>query len=379
MTTQTLSPQFATITEQLENLGRQFEARATEFDQGCQFVSQNYADLREARFFSLAIPKEFGGAGLAYAQVCQVTRQLARHCGSTALAYAMHSHPVALNVFKALKGDARSQATLEKIAGNELIIAGTGANDWLSSNGSAVAVEGGFIVNAHKRFVSGGPGAQVLVSSVNFEGDSGKEVLHFSLPFSTEGIQIQNNWRTLGMRGTGSNDVILENVFLPETAVVARRPAGVWHPIWDTILPIALPLITSAYMGMAEAAYQLALEASAGRSELAGLVGEMHNQLTTAQMAVDDLILRNGDYQFTPSANNTEAVLCRKTIANKAILKVVDLAATLVGGSGFFQGHPMERIVRDVRAMQFHPLPEHKQQVFSGRVLLGIDPVCEII
>lgn len=365
--------------QQLAELCADFAARAAEIDRQGIFVQDNYEDLKQARFFSMGIPAEFGGGGLHYDELCQVVRRLAHACGSTALAFAMHSHPVALNVFKARKGDPKSQATLQKIASNELIIAGTGANDWLQSNGTAKAVEGGYIINAHKRFVSGGPGAQVLVSSVNHESEQGREVLHFSLPFSTQGIQIQNNWHTLGMRGTGSNDVILQDVFLPDSAIVARRPAGEWHVIWDTILPIAMPLICSAYVGMAEAAHELALKASAGKPALAGLVGQMNNQLTLAQLALKDLIQRQNNYQFLPSQPNTDAVLTRKTLIYQGVQQTVELASTLVGGSSFFQGHALERIVRDIRAMHFHPLPEHKQTAFSGRVLLGLDPVCELL
>lgn len=356
-----------------------FAKRASCVDQEEIFVQDNYQELKQARFFSLGIPTEYGGGGLRYEEMGQVIRRLAQACGSTALAFAMHSHPVALNVFKAKKGDAKAQATLQKIAANELIIAGTGANDWLASNGTAIAVEGGYVINAHKRFVSGGPGAQVLVSSVNCETAQGQEVLHFSLPFSTPGIHIQSNWHTLGMRGTGSHDVLLENVFLPDTAIVARRPAGQWHGIWDTILPIAMPLICSAYVGMAEAAHELALEASAGKPALASLVGQMNNHLTIARMALDDLIARQNEYGFVPNQSNTEAVLTRKTLIYQGVHQTVELACTLAGGRSFFQGHPLERIQRDIRAMHFHPLPEHKQTAFSGRILLGLDPVCELV
>lgn len=361
------------LDELAHNLGSVFADRAREYDESGGFVQQNYQELKEAKFFSLAIPQELGGGGFDFETLCQVCRTLAQYCGSTALAFAMHSHPVALNVFKFHKGDEKATATLNKIAAGELIIAGTGANDWLSSNGRAKKVEGGYEVNAHKRFVSGGPGAQVLVTSVNCDG----EVLHFSLPFSSEGVRIQNNWNTLGMRATGSNDVILENVFLPDAAVVARRPAGQWHVLWDTILPIAMPIIVSAYVGMAEAAYAIAIEAAQGKIGLAALVGSMQNQLITAQLAVDDMVRRNQNYGFTPTVENTCAILARKTIAANAVKECVETAAVIVGGSGFFKGHPLERIVRDIRAMHFHPLPEHKQTDMCGRQALSVEPLIE--
>ncbi len=368
----------AGVESQLDTLCAAFAERATIHDQNGQFVQSNYDDLKNFRFFSKGIPAEYGGGGLDYNALCQVTRRLAQACGSTALAFAMHSHPVAINVFKAKKGDPKAQATLQKIAANELIIAGTGANDWLESNGSATPVSGGFIINAHKRFVSGGPGAQVLVSSVNYETEAGQEVLHFSLPFNTEGVQVQNNWKTLGMRATGSNDVILENVFLPESAIVARRPAGVWHPLWDAILPTAMPLICSAYFGMAETAAAMALKSNQGNPAVASLLGEMNNHLTSAHLALNDLIARHQNYGYTPSQQNTDTVLTRKTLVHQGVKATIETAAILIGGSGFFQGHPMERIIRDARAMHFHPLPEHKQHTFSGRIMQGMDPLCEL-
>jgi acyl-CoA dehydrogenase len=81
------------------------------------------------------------------------------------------------------------------------------------------------------------------------------------------------------MRATGSNDVTLEQVFVPEAAIVARRPAGVWHPMWNVILPTAMPLIMSAYVGLADAAVALARKTAAKRpDELAPVLGEMLNQ-----------------------------------------------------------------------------------------------------
>ncbi len=375
MNTTNHSTWFSAVSELGDNLGSLFADRAPLYDQNCEFVQRNYDELKEARFFSLAIPEQLGGGNLSYEEVCATCRQIAHYCGSTALAYAMHTHPVALNVFKYHKGDPRAKSTLEKIASNELIIAGTGANDWLASNGSATAIEGGYVVNAHKRFVSGGPGAQVMVTSVNCETENGQEVLHFSLPFSTEGIRIQNNWKTLGMRGTGSNDVILENVFLPEEAIIARRPAGEWHAIWDTILPIALPIIVSAYFGMAENACSLAINHAKGKPALSALVGAMNNQLVTARLALESMIDMNMNYQFIPAVHNSEAILTRKTIATNGIKQAVEMASNIVGGAAFFQGHPLERIIRDVRAMHFHPLPEHKQIEMSGRILLELNPV----
>ena len=188
----------------------------------------------------------------------------------------MHSHPVAANVYKYLRGDRAAGKTLQTIAKDNLIIAGTGANDWLESSGNAERVKDGFLVNARKRFVSGSAGADLLVTSVSYRASGKTEILHFAIPLSTEGVAIVETWDTLGMRGTGSHDVTLENVFIPDGKIVGRRPAGVWHPMWNVTLPVAMPLIVSAYVGMAEASAELAIKAAEHKqTELAPAIGHV--------------------------------------------------------------------------------------------------------
>jgi acyl-CoA dehydrogenase len=357
-------------------LGASLAQNAQENDKDGLFTMQNYALLREHGFFKIAIPQDLGGAGATHAQLCAVIREIGRHCGSTALSYSMHTHPVALNVFKHLRGDEKATATLRKIVDNDLVIAGTGANDWLESSGEMTAVEGGFRVTAHKHFVSGSPGAQVFVTSSTYAGESGREVLHFAIPFSSEGITHHENWDTLGMRATGSNDVTLEQVFVPEAAIVARRPAGVWHPMWNVILPTAMPLIMSAYVGLADAAVTLAKKAAAKRpDELAPVLGEMLNQHSLAVIAHEDMVRLNQNHGFTPADQLSSDILTRKTLLATAAMRCVELGAEIVGGGGFFKGHPMERIVRDIKACHFHPLPYRRQHRFSGRINLGLDPI----
>ncbi len=358
------------------SLGAQFAKRAADHDRNGTFVAENYVDLKHHGFFSAGIPAELGGGGATYADMSAAIREIGRHCGSTALAFSMHSHPVAANVYRYLRGDNVAGETLQKIAAGNLIIAGTGANDWLESSGNAERVKDGYLVNARKRFVSGSAGADLLVTSVSYRLNDQTEILHFAIPFDTEGVGLVETWDTLGMRGTGSHDVVLENVFIPDGKIVGRRPAGVWHPMWNVTLPVAMPLIVSAYVGMAEASASLAVKAAAHKqSELAPAIGEVLNSLTSAQLALSDMVRLNDNLDFAATTELASQILVRKTLAAEAVRKTVELSAEVVGGPGFFRGHPIERFVRDVRAMHFHPLPSRRQLVFSGRIALGYDPV----
>jgi acyl-CoA dehydrogenase len=178
------------------------------------------------------------------------------------------------------------------------------------------------------------------------------------------------------MRATGSNDITLDNVFVAEDAIVARRPAGEWHPMWNVILPTAMPLVMSAYVGLADAAVELAKNVAAKRpTELSAVLGEMLNQHTIAVLALEDMVRINANHGFIPDNEIASDILTRKTLVASAAQETVSLAAEIVGGAGFFKGHPMERIQRDIKACHFHPLPYRRQHQFSGRTSLGLKPI----
>ena len=170
----------------------------------------------------------------------------------------------------------------------------------------------------------------------------------------------------------------LHKARLPEAAVVLRRPRGPFHPAFAVILTVALPLITSAYLGVAEAAAGIARARAKARGDdpLTLLqVGEMENLLTSAELAVDDMIRLANDFDFTPSAELAGRVLTRKTLAAKAVLATAEKALEVAGGAGFFRKLGLERFLRDAHGAQFHPLPEKRQQLFTARLALGLDPV----
>jgi len=233
----------------LADLGPRCAGAAARHDADDSFVAEAYAALREARVFSALVPTDFGGGGCSHAQMCRFLRQLARHCPSTALALSMHQHLVAAAAANHRAGRP-GRALLEKVGANELVLVSTGANDWLDSNGSAEPVDGGFRVTAVKPFASGSPAGDVLVTSAAIAG--GGEVLHFPIPLGADGISGLGDWAALGMRGTGSQTLKLDEVFVPEDAVVLRRPQGPFQPAFAVILTVAMPIILSAHLGVAD-------------------------------------------------------------------------------------------------------------------------------
>lgn len=363
-----------------EQLGPQLAEGASERDVNATFVADHYAALKHHRVMSAMVPADLGGGGASHSEVCAFLRRLGAFCPSTALALSMHQHVIAAAAFNHLNGRA-GQAMLEKVAASELVLVSTGANDWLESNGEAKRVEGGFRVSAKKPFASGSPAGDMLSTSFPYNDPSeGWQVLHCAVPFKAEGVSLAGDWDTLGMRATGSETVVFDHVFVPDDAVALRRPRAGYHPVWDVVIGVALPLVMSAYLGAAEAATDIATAQAKKRSDdptAPFQLGELANLLTNMQLAVDSMVAMTNDLDFTPSAENTSAMLARKTIAARSALAVAEKALETAGGAGFYRRLGLEQLFRDLQAAQFHPLPEKRQQHFTGQLILGQAPIVE--
>src|SRR5690606_1606032 len=193
-------------------------------------------------------------------EICDILRVIGSYCGSTALALSMHQHLVAAAVWK-YKHKGESAAMLQKVAADQLVLVSTGARDWLDSNGEMIKTEGGYLYSARKYFASQSIAGDIAVTSSTYlHPENGQQVLHFSVPLRAEGISFLDDWDVLGMRGTASQAIIFDKVFVPDTAIVLARPRTGYHPVWDLVIGVAMPLIMSVYVGIAEKAMEIAID-----------------------------------------------------------------------------------------------------------------------
>src|SRR5579875_3282760 len=363
-----------------QTIGPIFAEGAAERDAGDVFVAEHYELLKQHKVFSALVPGELGGGGVRHSAMCGFLRRLAHYCPSTALALSMHQHLVAAAVYHHRNGRP-GRKLLERVAADETVLISTGANDWLESSGAAVRAEGGFRVTARKPFGSGSPKGGVLVTSAPFEDPKeGWQVLHFAVPFSAQGVSLANDWRALGMRATGSHTIVLDKVFVADDTVALRRPRGRFHPAWNVILTVAMPLIMSVYAGVAEAAAAIGGEQAKKRSNdpaVPYLLGELANELTTVQLAIADMVRLANDFDFAMKLEVANAMLVRKTIVAEHVLSTVEKALEAAGGAGFYRPAGLERLLRDAHGAQFHPLSAKRQHRFTGRIALGLDPIAD--
>jgi alkylation response protein AidB-like acyl-CoA dehydrogenase len=238
----------------------------------------------------------------------------------------------------------------------------------------AVKVDSGYRVTGRKPFASQSPVGTVLSTMFTFEDpQQGLRVLNMSVPFASEGVSIVPNWDTLGMRGTASHDVLLEDVFVPDERVLANRPYDTLDGPLQIIVSIALSIISAVYLGVAEGAREHAVASVTRPTDpsIQRQVGLMTNRLQVAAWALDGALRVVGD-DPSPSMQMVAAVMAAKREIALAGTETCDLAMDIAGGSAFHRGSPIERAYRDIRGLKFHPLTMEQTLLHAGRLALGV-------
>lgn len=365
------------------DLARRIAPYSADHDREGTFVIEAFDLLKAEGFIGAPVPTEFGGAGISHHATGSVLTELAKGCPATAVTLSMHYHLVATQVWRHNNGQDAERA-LRQVAATDAVLISTGASDWIGSNGTATRVDGGFRITARKSPASGAPIGTVLVTSARWtDGPDGPSVIHCTIPFAADGVGIDASWDAMGLRGTGSHTVVLDDVFVPDDAVGLIRQADVWHPVWSAVLGSAMPLIMSAYLGIAAAAVGQATEHVMAETETSSgptdhqldALGRATNHLTTATDLVTAMLVSSDNLRFAPELPHTAAVLARKTEAAEAMIAAVRSALDVLGGRGFTAVGGIERLYRDIHGVLHHPLPAALQRRYNARVALGLDPL----
>jgi alkylation response protein AidB-like acyl-CoA dehydrogenase len=360
-----------------DELGTQIAPYTADHDRDGTFVTEAYELLKSSGYLALAVPTELGGHGATIRQVAMAQRALARHCASTALASVMHHHVTLFTAWRFRKGMPGAEPTLKRIVDEGIVLVSTGGADLTRPRGKAVKTDGGFLVSGHKIFASQAPvGAAMSTMFPYDDPDEGTIVLNMAVPLSGEGVTVLDTWDAMGMRGTGSHDVELRDVFVPDDKVMARRPVGVIDPPFQVILMHAMPPIIAVYLGVAEAARDHAVAAVTDTAKaeeplVQVQIGRMDRRLKVAAWALDGALAAVGD-DPAPSMATSLEVLTAKQEAAEAVIEVVDLAMEVAGGPAFYKGSPIERAYRDVRGLKFHPLPLDDTMQRLGQLAVGL-------
>ena len=368
---------------------RRFAERCAGYDRDNLFFQEDFDDLRNAGYLTTPVPKELGGAGLTLAEVCREQRRLGYYAPATALGVNMHLYWVGLVADLWHQGDRSLEWLLREAIEGEVFNAGHSerGNDLpvLLSTSKAERVDGGFRFTGHKMFGSLMPvWTRCGLHATWADAEGGPKIVHAFMPRCSDGWRMVENWDTLGMRATRSDDSVLKGSFVPDKYIARIVPAGGADAFVLGIFAWALLGFANIYYGVAQRAIDLALPGIKGKSSL-GLTRSMayHPEIqhTVAEMmlAFDpigphiDKIAEDWSNGVDHGAAWPAKIVSAKYHAVEACWRVVDKAMEVSGGAGMFRANELERLFRDARCGRFHPANTFLTHEIVAKTPLGID------
>lgn len=376
--------EFMALAERLAEIAA---AHAAEHDREGSFPVETIEALRASGYAALTVPEELGGRGADPLELALAQERLARGDGSVGLGSWMHLGLVARQattrtwppaVFERVCREIVAKGALINSAASEPAL-GSPSRGGLTST-RAVRTAEGWRINGRKSWASLAPALEwaIVMATVEDPGQPPRRS-NFLVPMSAPGLRIDFTWDTVGMRGTGSHDIVLEDVLVPEDARLPGEEApGLGDPrIWTVVSG-------AVYTGIAVAARDFAVEFARGRRP-SGQQGASIAEYQAVQHRVaeiDMLILQARSIIYgtaeawveRPELRNDLAwqANAAKYVATNNAIRVTDLALRVVGSAGLARGLPLERYFRDVRAGLGNPPMDDIALTLIGKAALGI-------
>jgi alkylation response protein AidB-like acyl-CoA dehydrogenase len=377
------------LTEQ----NREWQARAREvaekvvrplarkYDELQEYPWEIKEALAEGGFFSVWIPKEYGGAGGTVLDLCLVIEQLSRACGGVGVMYCVN----ALGSFPILVGGTEEQKKhwLPKIASGEKLIAFCLSEKYAGSDAQSLrlaATPAGdgrtWTINGEKKWTTNGGAADLYtVFAVTDPASKSRRISAFLVEKGTPGFSIGKVEDKMGIRCVPVVETVFEDVKVTDAQLLGGQAGFGFHHAMGT-LDLARPGVAAQGLGLAAGALELAQVYAARRQQFGSTINsfQMIQQLL-ADMATQVEAARQLVYagatsldRKMPSANKMAAMA--KLYATDTAMKVTTDAVQIFGGYGYMRDYPIEKYMRDAKITQIYEGTNQVQRLVVARNLV---------
>jgi alkylation response protein AidB-like acyl-CoA dehydrogenase len=349
-------------------MGPTMAERAVVHDREASFPHDNFADFRANGLLAVCVPERFGGFGASYADYVRVSEEVGRWCGATALTFNMHNatmlwcgevadlldlteeqrqrhEEIRTEMYRGVVEDGliHSQPFSEGLA--------PGATSGVATR--AVPTDGGWLVTGRKIFASLSGAADFYNVTCQVPGED--EIRLLGVPADAKGVTIVDDWDPLGMRGTVSRTLLMDEAFVPQGN--EWMPAGAYNQAALRYPWLFLSLCPS-YLGLTGGV--LDVTAAYLRGELPGQAAGARRDHPVKQLGWAQMQLKHQQSQAllyraidTAVIDPTEEQLVTGWAAAATVMEhaaeVASLAIRVCGGQSMQKTLPLERLYRDAR------------------------------
>ena len=353
--------------------------RAAEIDEKGEFAW----DLAEAYsrygFLSLLIPKEYGGMDTDITSFCLVTEEIANLCASSALlviVQAVGTMPVVLGGTNGLKERVLPRLAKEKGLICFCLTEPESGSDAASVRTKAVLKGDHYVINGRKCFITNGGVADFYtVFATTQPGKKIEGITGFVIEKGTPGLSIGKTEEKMGIRGSNTTEVILEDVKAPVAQRIGDEGAGWWQMM--RTLNRSRPAIGAQAVGLAQGALDYLVRFVQEKGWAKGKEDNLGVPLTLADMAVEIEAARALVYKaanmMDEKVKGTPVQMfsaMSKYFASDVAMKVTTDAVQILQWEGLTQRHPVERMMRDAKVIQIFEGTNQIQRMVVAHTLL---------
>ena len=350
---------------------------AGRWDKEHHFSREAHQGLAELGAYGICVPEQYGGANFDYLTLALVLEEIAAGDGGTSTAISVTNCPVNA-VLMAYGNDAQKRKWLTPLAQGKMLGAFALTEPHVGSDASALRTtatrdKDGYLLNGVKQFITSGKNGQVvIVVAVTDKGAGKKGMSAFLVPTDAPGYQVARLEDKLGQRSSDTAQINLDNCRIPQENLIGEEGQG--YRIALGGLEGGRIGIAAQSVGMARSAFEVALDYAKQRESFGKAIFE-HQAVgfrladcATRIEAARQLIWHAASLRDAGRPCLKEAAMA-KLFASEMAEQVCSAAIQTLGGYGYVEDFPVERIYRDVRVCQIYEGTSDVQKILIQRAL----------
>jgi alkylation response protein AidB-like acyl-CoA dehydrogenase len=351
---------------------------AAEADRNAEFPWKSFEACKEMELPALGVPAAYGGAGADTVTVAIMTEELARVCASTALAILISK----LGMTPVLNwgSEELKQAYVPRVASGDIqasycLSEADAGSDVASMRTRAVRDGDDYVLTGSKYWITNAGISDVYVVFAKTDPDAGGRGISCFLVEKEWGIRIAKHEDKMGLRGSPTGEVVLDEVRVPASHRIGAEGQG--FTIAMHTLDRSRPTIGAQAVGIAQGAIDFSGAYMKQRQAFGGPIADLQGlRFMLAEMAMRNEAARALVYRACamvdddPTGELTRFGAMAKAFASDASMSITVDAVQLLGGYGYTKDFPVERFLRDAKVTQIYEGTNQVQKVVIARELL---------
>ncbi len=347
-----------------------------QLDEKEEFPWEIIHEMGTSDLFRVFVPEAYEGLGGGCFELCLVVEELSRICSGVAISYAAS----ALGTYTLMDygSEELKQKYLPDIAAGRKLAAfalteSTAGSDASAIRTTAEKVEGGYLLNGTKQFITNGGEAEIYsVVALTDKSKGARGASTLLVEKGTPGFTFGKKEKKLGIRASATRELVFQNCLVPESNLIGKP--GMGFIMTMKLLDKSRPGVAAQALGIAQGSLEAAYEYTRDRVQFGqALINQPVIQNHLADMAIQVEAARALVYAAARNAdaskNYTETSAMAKVFASDTAMRVATDAVQLCGGTGYMRDYPVEKMMRDAKITQIY---EGSNQVLRNAIAIEL-------